>query len=200
MTDILDYYNRTAEAYSKNTGELDMEHVRTPFLEILDGKARILDLGCGPGRDAQVFHALGHYVTAMDGSSAMCGLARQRLPMGVEIIHATYADMNWKSEFDGVWACASLVHLNPFEMLDVLHHIFSALRKDGVFYASLKMGVGKKKVEEREFWHWTEKDIHPLLVKAGFTPYRHWVTMDARKEKPQLWLNVLARKFSSSTF
>lgn len=105
----LDYYNENAEAFFQNTACADMRHLYKRFLPLIPAGGRILDLGCGSGRDSRYFIEQGFQVTAADGSEALCRLASRYI--GQEVLCMDFRDLAFKNCFDGVWACASLLHV-----------------------------------------------------------------------------------------
>lgn len=138
MVDSIDYYNRYAAAYYEQTVDLDMSEVMQPFVEMLPEDAEVLDLGCGSGRDTLALKEFGFYVTAMDGSSELCKLAEIYLDQ--EVLNLTFEEMDFEDVFDGIWACASLVHVEPKAMPGILKKIFTALKAEGILYFSVYEG------------------------------------------------------------
>ena len=106
------YYEEHAEEFAANTINADMEEIRRRFLAYLPERARILDFGCGTGRDTRAFLELAYEVTALDGSESMCRIASDFTGTPVRCMNFldyTPADGEY---YDGIWACASLLHLN----------------------------------------------------------------------------------------
>ena len=119
--DSIDYYNRYAVPYYEETVDASMEEVMKPFVELLSEEsenAEVLDLGCGSGRDTLLLEEYGFYVTPMDGSEEMCKLAEVNTDK--EVLQMTYDEMEFDDVFDGIWACASLIHLTEDEMRKVI--------------------------------------------------------------------------------
>ena len=115
--DSIDYYNRYAVPYYEETVDASMEEVMKPFVELLSEEsenAEVLDLGCGSGRDTLLLEEYGFYVTPMDGSEEMCKLAEVNTDK--EVLQMTYDEMEFDDVFDGIWACASLIHLTEDEI------------------------------------------------------------------------------------
>ena len=115
--DSIDYYNKYAAKVFEETVDQDMSEIRTEFLNLLEEGDTILDLGCGSGRDSLIFYELGYDVTAMDASEEMCKLAE--IHTGLEVLHMTFEEMDFDSVFDGIWACASLLHVPEKELSDI---------------------------------------------------------------------------------
>lgn len=132
----LGFYAAEAEAY---TGQnLPPDDRLNHFLIHLPKGAKILELGCGSGRDSAHMLALGYNVTPTDGTPEIARQAEIRLgrPVGVLL----FEDICDRDRYDGIWANACLLHVPRSELAHVLAKIHSALKSGGVFYASFKSG------------------------------------------------------------
>ena len=105
----LDYYNKNSEEYFNSTLNVDMTNTYKEFLKLVPEGGKILDLGCGSGRDSMNFMKLGYEVTAVDGSKELAKKASVLL--GKEVIVNTFEELELKEKFHGIWACASLLHI-----------------------------------------------------------------------------------------
>lgn len=192
--DSIDYYNRYAVPYFEETAELDMEEVIRPFIELMPENAEVLDLGCGSGRDTVTLVENGFYVTAMDGSEEMCKLAEVHTDQ--DVLHMTYEEMDFDDVFDGIWACASLVHLTEDEMKSVIKKLVCALQKGGVLYFSVRKGERDGMYNGRYFRDYTKRELLTLLEQFEELDLLNiWTTQDVRSGKTERqWLNVLVRK------
>lgn len=108
------------------------------FMKKLSSGARILELGCGAGRDAREFLDNGFEVTACDGSPAMAEIARDRTGLDVQVVE--FSDIDWDQMFDGIWASASLLHVPRPALAGILGKVRQALKPGGLLYASFKAG------------------------------------------------------------
>ena len=190
----IEYYNRNAQAFADDTLNADVTHLQDRFLSYLPEGARILDLGCGAGRDTRYFLSRGYDVEAVDGSEELCMNAYANA--GIEVRHLYFEELDYISDFDGIWACASLLHVSSSELPDILSRCFKALKDDGVFYLSFKMGSFEGERNGRFLNDMTEERIRSILSSL---PERNrveeiFITDDARPERPQKWVNVIARK------
>ena len=109
--DTVGYYDLNAERFEADTGELDLSELYARFIKRMEPRGRVLDVGCGVGRDALAFAKRGYSVVAFDGSAEMVRLARERIAGLAEVLQMRFDEMPWREEFDGVWACASLLHV-----------------------------------------------------------------------------------------
>lgn len=192
--DSIDYYNKYAVKVFEDTVNEDMGEIRQEFLDLLEEGDTILDLGCGSGRDSLMFYDLGYDVTPLDGSEEMCKLAQ--IHTDLDVLHMDFDELDFDEAFDGVWACASLVHVPKAEMPGILGKIAAALTDKGILYMSLKMGDFEGFRGERYFSDYTEDSAAGLLRNNGrFEPVRIWTTDDVRSAHAGgRWVNVLARK------
>lgn len=192
--DSIDYYNRYAVPYYEETVDVDMTEVIEPFMELLPENAEVLDLGCGSGRDTIVLEERGFYVTPMDGSEEMCKLAEVNTDQ--EVLQMTYDEMEFDDVFDGIWACASLVHLTDDEMREIMKKLIQALKADGILYFSVHKGDRDGIYNGRYFRDYTRKELSELMEEfPELELINMWTTQDARSGKSDgQWLNVLAKK------
>lgn len=192
--DSIEYYNKYAAKVFEDTVDQDMDAVIKDFLDVLEEGDTILDLGCGSGRDSLTFYEMGYDVTALDASEEMCKLAE--IHTGLEVLHMTCEEMEFEDVFDGIWACASLVHIPKNELCGVLAKIARALKEHGVLYLSFKQGDFEGFRGERYFCDYTERSIEELLRDQGrFDILKIWITDDVRSGHSETkWVNVLARK------
>jgi len=190
----MDYYEHNAEAFFDATIDVDMTPLYQPFLSWLPFGGRILDAGCGSGRDLRAFANLGYRVTAFDASPALAALAGAYA--GQPVHHLRFQDIDWRESFDGVWACASLLHLTAAELPDALGRLASALVPAGILYTSFKYGQGEREDQGRHFTDMDEDGLYTLLDRVGnLQPLDVWTSNDQRPgRKTQRWLNALLRR------
>src|SRR5262245_22485962 len=124
------YYDRHADSFVQDTLGVDMTALYKPFLALVPAGGHILDAGCGSGRDAREFKRRGYAVTAFDASPELVRLATGVIGQPVEVLR--FQDMPFEEEFDGVWACASLVHVPAAEIEAVFANLIRADRKSVV--------------------------------------------------------------------
>lgn len=187
----LDYYNKNAEEYASQTVTADVSDLYTDFEACLNPGASILDLGCGSGRDSKHFMTKGYNVTPVDGAAEMCKLASDYI--GIPVLCKQFSELNYRNEFDGIWACASLLHVPKSKMERTMAKVSRALKPDGVLYASFKYGEGEREVLGRHFSYYSETDLDELFPELGLIEY--WISEDTRPDRSgEKWLNALWRK------
>ncbi|MCM1496690.1 MAG: class I SAM-dependent methyltransferase [Bacteroides sp.] len=195
MNQTIAYYNKNAKAFCDSTFHADMSICRNRFLHFLpkDKNITILDAGCGSGRDSRYFLERGFSVEAMDASEKICEIATQNIGQKVQCMR--FQDITYIERFDGIWACASLLHVSRAELPAVLHRLYQALQSQGILYASFKYGASETVRGERQFSDLQEDSGRELLVSAGFSVLECFVTMDVRAErKGEKWLNIIGKK------
>lgn len=188
------YYNQNAESFVQGTQNADMSEQYGFFLKYLLPGCRILDLGCGSGRDSAYFSSQGFEITAVDGSEELC--KRAKANYGVDALCIKFEDISFAEEFDGIWACASLLHIGKNHMPYVLSKVAAALKVGGVLYASFKYGSEERITGGRFYNDYTERDLDALLApEIGLKLLEYRVTEDVRPEcAGQQWLNIIAEK------
>ncbi|WP_285131306.1 class I SAM-dependent methyltransferase [Leclercia adecarboxylata] len=189
----LKYYQDNAQTFFDGTVNVDMSSLYETFTQYLAPGARVLDAGCGSGRDAKAFLGMGYQVEAFDASPAMVGLAREHTGLPVQLM--TFADVDWKEEFDGIWCCASLLHVPAVELPGVMRRLADALKLGGVWYVSFKYGDGEREVDGRWFTDMDEDDLNTLVssltaIEVGDV----WLTQDKRPDRKEIWVNGILRK------
>lgn len=192
MDKNIEYYNENAEAFFDGTVNADMSLWRDKFEKYVTDGSRVLDAGCGSGRDSRAFKQHGLSVVAFDASREMCKAAAELL--GQEVWQMKFQEIAFDEEFDGIWACASLLHVSYEELPDVLGKLHKALKPKGVIYASFKYGDGKVVKGERTFSNLTEATAQKLFIEAGFEVVECEISQDVREGRgDEKWVNVIAK-------
>ena len=194
MASTLDYYNKNAKAYALSTVECKMDEAISIFLnEIKAPEAVILDFGCGSGRDSKVFLDKGYAVDSVDGSLEMCQEAEKFLSHPVT--HMFFSDLSEVDSYDGIWACASILHLPYNKLRNVILKMERALRKGGVVYASFRYGDMEGVRGERYFTDMNEEKLASLLKDTRLDIIKTWISNDVRLDRAgDKWFNILLRK------
>jgi SAM-dependent methyltransferase len=193
MIKTIDYYNKNAAAFYQQTVDIDMEALYQPFLRYLSKNAKILDLGCGSGRDTLAFKQKGYEVEATDYSEVLVERATQLT--GIAVQQQSFYDLSEVAVYDGIWACASLLHCDRSRLPDVLNRIHTALHRGGVCYMSFKYGTTDREKDGRVFTDLDEAQAKALLDQLdGVTVLKQWITVDKRPDRDEKWLNVLWKK------
>jgi SAM-dependent methyltransferase len=194
MNTTIKYYNKNAKQFTEGTVDVDFSEIQERFLELLPKGGLILDLGCGAGRDTKYFLKRGYLVEALDGSEELCAVAKKNTGIDVKCMY--FQDLNESEKYDGVWACASLLHLLHEEILPVLKKVENALKPNGIFYISFKYGEFEGERNGRYFTDMTEARMAKLLEGVeGFTVLDEWITNDVRPgREDEKWLNLFLKK------
>lgn len=187
------FYDEHADEYFERTVHADLSHLYGRFLPLLPKGARILDLGCGSGRDLKAFKSLGYWPFGIDPSPRLAELAREYA--GVQCQVGKVQDMTYSDEFDGVWACASLLHLQKSELACALKRVRAALVADGIFFAAVQSGQGERSALDGRFYaYYDREEFLSAVLTAGFSVEDSWTTEDSLPNRPSVrWINVLAR-------
>jgi SAM-dependent methyltransferase len=187
------FYEDHASEYFARTFDADMSSLHQRFLSRVPRHARILDAGCGSGRDLRVFVERGYLALGIDASAALVRLAHEFSGADCEVVRLE--DVVYEGIFDGVWACASLLHLPKKMLIPVLKRLQGALVRGGTLFASIQEGKGEGCLEDGRFYaYYSQDELSKALQMSGFLMDEMWRTEDvlSRSDSPK-WLNVLAR-------
>ena len=186
-----EYYNRNARAYYDQTVNLDIFNRYIQFLKLIPQNGKILDAGCGSGRDSLLFKQQGYSVVSFDISKELVVLASRLI--GQKVLHMSFSDIDFENEFHGIWASASLLHVPQEEIDGVIGKLSRALKKNGVLYASFKYGHNERKDGDRFFNDFNEEKLNLLMNRHKHMKIENlWITEDVRVDrKKELWMNVL---------
>ena len=194
MSNTIDYYDQNAANFIESTQAVDMHLAQDRFLALLPSGSRILDFGCGSGRDTKYFLEKGNAVDATDGSAEICKLAGEFT--GVQVKHMLFQELSAENRYDGIWACSSILHLPKSELLYVFQRMIRALTDHGVIYTSFKYGTFEGERGGRYFTDFTEAAFREFLQQfPELIIEDYWITADVRPDRlDEKWLNLLLRK------
>lgn len=190
----LTYYNQNAHPFAASTVSVDFTVTQARFTAHLPQGGSILDFGCGSGRDTKHFLAQGFQVTATDGSEELCKLASQYT--GIPVQQMLFQELDAVEQYDGIWACSSILHLPQEELISVLEKMATALNPQGIIYTSFKYGNFAGERNGRYFTDMTETSFAALMQNiTSLETEEQWITSDVRPGRgEEKWLNVILRK------
>ncbi|HEU5103066.1 MAG TPA: class I SAM-dependent methyltransferase [Roseiflexaceae bacterium] len=193
-------YDQIAAEYAARP-DLDdtMDAVRRRFAARLAAGARVLDAGCGPAHDTAALRRLGLSAIGLDRSCGMLAQARER---GLPLLLGDMRRLPVCSDsLDGLWACASFLHIPKRDGLAVLRELHRALRPGGLLFVGVKQGAGERWVEHgghrRFFSFYQEAELDALLEAAGFAIAERWTDPDSRG-RPEAWIGRLSEAVQGS--
>ncbi len=160
-----EYYRQNAQRFFTDTASVDMSALYPPFIDCLPPGARILDAGCGSGRDVKAFSEMGFIVEAFDASAELVELARQL--SGKPVAQMRFQDVDVVERYDGIWCCASLLHVSEAELPGVMIKLAMALKPGGVGYLSFKHGRGEREKDGRRFTDMDRAGLQKLIERIN---------------------------------
>lgn len=194
MISSIEFYNNNADDFFDSTFNVDMSELYEEFIPYLDKNSQILDAGCGSGRDSKYFMDHGYGVTAFDASPPLVKLASKIINLDVKCM--AFEDIKWVDKYSGIWACASLLHLDDYDLKSAFYKLFKSLKTSGVLYCSFKYGETNTEANGRFFNNMTEKTLKEVLYKSKNISFEKlWVTSDKRPGREnEEWLNIIIKK------
>ena len=192
----LDYYRQHAQGFRAGTQDHDVSQNIAALLRHMQGAPpyRILDFGCGPGRDLKTFAALGHTPIGLDGTEAFVFMARDE--SGCEVWLQDFLDLDLPDgHFEGVFANASLFHVPGAALPRVLGQLHAALKPSGILFSSNPRGGNQ------EGWSGGRYGVYHdlaswsrVMAEAGFTEIEHYYRPEGLPREQQPWLASVWRK------
>jgi len=192
------YYDKNAANYVKSTQEVDMSALYKRFIRYLPKGGRILDVGSGSGRDTLAFLKRGHSVEAFDASPMLAKLSSQIT--GIETKVMRFEELKEVEKYDGIWACASLLHVREKDLPIIVSQLARALRVGGAIYMSFKLGPGERISMDGRFFTDMDEARLSLLIKCEpmLDLEEIWITEGEDLFKGQdIWLNAISVKHST---
>ena len=160
-------YNKNIEQYKTLVAATDLDKNFELFLEILKSKAVVLDVGCGIGQVSSKLQSLGHVVYPVDASLEMVRVARTEFQVNAS--QRTFDQIDEVEFFEGIWANFSLLHTKKKYFPENLRKLLNALKKNGVFFFSLKTGNGENRdTLGRYYSYYSEEEVLDILKNVGF--------------------------------
>ena len=188
----MQYYNENAQKFIDNTLNVDMSEFYNKFLEFIPPNGRILDIGCGPGRDLHYFKKQGYTAIGIEPSNELCKFAKSYAKC--EVKNISIQDIHPQEKFEGIWASASLLHLKPIELIESLAKIAQLMTEDSPFYCSFKKGDFEgNRPDGRFFLDLNLEKFTSIIKETNALSIRElWITNDKRPEKAKdQWINAI---------
>ena len=193
-------YNEHAAEFWEGTREHDVKQNIESLLRHIRGPSpfRILDLGCGPGRDLATFRALGHEPVGLEGSPALAAMARDH--SGCEVWEQDFLVLKLPAgHFDGIFANASLFHVPCERLPQVLRELNLGLKPDGVLFSSNPRGDNTEGWNRGRYGAYHDLESWRGYVEAAaFSELEHYYRPPGLPIEQQPWLASVWRKIGDS--
>ncbi|GAD79124.1 class I SAM-dependent methyltransferase [Vibrio ezurae] len=195
MNSTTQYYNQNAQQFFDSTVGVEMQSLYQKFLPLLPNNGRILDAGCGSGRDSKAFLDLGYSVDSFDASEELTKLAANLTKSNVTL--STFLNFQANpNTYDGIWACASLLHVPQSQLSATFAHLTQYLKPSGYFYCSFKLGSSELDRNGRFFRDLTLSQLEAILADTQVLHIESWwETADLRPNREnEKWLNAILKR------
>ncbi|MEI7668193.1 MAG: methyltransferase domain-containing protein [Erysipelotrichaceae bacterium] len=185
------YYDEHAQEYYTSSANADMSEPTGRFLSHIPKGSSILDAGSGTGRDTKIFLDLGYQVSAFDASIEMVKLSS--IFTGIQTLHMTFEEIGFENQFDGIWACASLLHVDRLSLDEVFIKLRKALKPNGVIYCSFKSRDSDYTKDGRNFTCFTKDALLAYILQLNhFKIVDLWESADVRENREfEMWVNAI---------
>ena len=192
----LEEYNRHAEGFWKGTRDHDVSQNIAALLAHIESRPpfRILDFGCGPGRDLKVFAELGHIAVGLEGAPAFAAMARAY--SGCEVWQQDFLKLDLPHDyFDGVFANAALFHVPSQELPRVLLELHASLKPGGVLFCSNPRGHNEEGWAGGRYGAYHDIETWRRYASgAGFVELAHYYRPPGLPRERQPWLASVWRR------
>lgn len=186
------YYEKNAKQYIEETINCDMKDQYDLFLQYMPKTGKILDIGFGSGRDMIYFASKGYEVEGIDPTPSFIDNMKEK---GFNVRQLMVEELQYENEFNGIWACASLLHVKRENLLKVLKKCRNALKDNGVMYCSFKYGNCEIVKDERYFNYLDEQTLKEILDTISFKIVDIKISNDVRvKHASEKWINIILKK------
>jgi len=192
----LEEYSRHAEDFWKGTRDHDVSQNVAALLQYIESSPpfRILDFGCGPGRDLKVFAELGHIAVGLEGAPAFAAMARAY--SGCEVWQQDFLKLDLPHDyFDGVFANAALFHVPSQELPRVLLELHASLKPGGVLFCSNPRGHNEEGWAGGRYGAYHDIETWRRYASgAGFVELAHYYRPPGLPRERQPWLASVWRR------
>lgn len=190
---VIDFYNIKASTYFEQTVAVDPHGFLGPFADLLLPGSRVLDVGCGSGRDLLWLSRRGYLVKGLERSSKLAELARKHA--GCEVVVGDFESWDFvECPVEGILLVGALVHTPHEDLGRVLRHISRGLVQTGKILLTLKEGEGSSKsTDGRVFYLWQDLNVRGLLKDLGFN-ILHFDRLRSALRKEDVWLTYVLEK------
>lgn len=193
MNPTIQTYDQIAVEFARQTWGIRLERALDSFARYLISPARVLDLGCGPGRDLSLLRQRGVHALGADLSLGMLHAAQVRV--GGALVCADMRALPCASAtFDGIWLCAALLHLPRGDAPRALAEARRILHARRPLYVSVQQGEGEQWIETRGarlLVYYQPEDLAAIVRAAGFGIPELWLNVDETRAHVQ-WINLIA--------
>ncbi len=186
------YYEKNAKKYIEETFNCDMKEQYDFFFQYMPKNGKILDIGFGSGRDMIYFSSKNYEVEGIDPTITFVVNMKEK---GFKVHRLTVEEMQYENEFEGIWACASLLHVKRADLLETLKKCKRALKANGIMYCSFKYGNCEIIKDDRYFNYLNEETLKEIINIDGFKIVDIKKSNDVRMNRSdEKWINIILKR------
>ncbi|MFA5303559.1 MAG: class I SAM-dependent methyltransferase [Candidatus Nanoarchaeia archaeon] len=195
LEETIQTYGKYSDSYEKKWGNYKgLEKIADSFISYLKG-SRVIDIGCGPGRDSKYFSDKNLDVTGVDLTDNFLKIAKSKVPKA-DFLKMDMRQLSFNDEsFEGVWCNGAFLHIPKYENSATLKEFYRVLKPEGVMYLSVKIGEGEQ-IVKKDYWkgrklfiYYSQEEIIGLLKNTGFE-----IINTIIRNQEEDWINIIARK------
>jgi cyclopropane fatty-acyl-phospholipid synthase-like methyltransferase len=201
MDKTINYYNHASELLTLKYETADVSNIHNLLLNTFNQEDKLLEIGCGSGRDTSYMIKNGYDVIGIDGSIKMIEEAKKLHPeLYSKLFYKILPnDLDFNDKFDGIYSIATLMHLSQIDLEKTILNIYNLLNTNGKFLMSVSLfrnDINKNGFDEkgRFFLTLSKNEWISVLENNGFKIEDTITNKDGLNRESISWLTIISKK------